>query len=84
MQSAIAQPFPALEELDLTEEQRTQIQDNFRERRAEIEDILTDEQQEQFRETYQESQNFRTAVEAVDDLSEDQKEALRGVYPNSA
>ncbi|MEL6384034.1 MAG: Spy/CpxP family protein refolding chaperone [Cyanobacteria bacterium J06626_18] len=79
-QVAIAQTFPILEELDLTEEQRTQIRDNFEDRRAEIEDILTDEQRQQFREAYEESQDFRTAAAAVDDLSEDQKESVQGVF----
>ena len=78
--SAIAQSFSILEELELTEDQKTQLQANFEERRAEINEILTDEQREQFQETYQESQDFRTAASAVDDLTEDQKESLQDVF----
>ncbi|MEM9007692.1 MAG: Spy/CpxP family protein refolding chaperone [Cyanobacteria bacterium P01_F01_bin.86] len=78
--SAIAQDFPLMEELDLTEEQRAQVQANFEERRAAVGEILTEEQQEQAREAFREEQNFRAALAAVDDLTEEQKADLQVVF----
>ncbi|MEM6838701.1 MAG: Spy/CpxP family protein refolding chaperone [Cyanobacteria bacterium P01_C01_bin.120] len=81
--TATAQDFPILEELDLTDEQREEIQVIRQERRSDIEAILTDEQQTQFREAYQESQDFRTAAAAIENFTDDQKAEIRAVMRDS-
>ena len=81
--AATAQDFPLLEELDLTDEQREEIQAIRQERRSDIEAILTDEQQTQFREAYQESQDFRTAAAAIENFTDDQKAEIRAVMRDS-
>lgn len=81
--SAIAQTPPIFEELELTEEQRTELRTLFAARVEEMVEVLTDEQKAQFRGAYQESQNFRTAAAAVDDLTDDQRTELRGIVRES-
>ena len=66
-------------ELDLTADQQAQIQAILADRREEVESIFTDEQRSQFREAYEESQDFRAAAAAVDDLTDDQKAEYRAV-----
>ncbi|MGD1941977.1 MAG: hypothetical protein ACFB0G_11750 [Leptolyngbyaceae cyanobacterium] len=80
MSGAIAQTrSEVFAELDLTADQQEQIQAILAGRREDVESIFTDEQREQFREAYEESQDFRAAAAAVDDLTDDQKAEYRAV-----
>jgi len=73
---AHADTLPIVEALELTEEQQSEIQAIVAERRADIDEVLTDAQQAQFREVYSEIQDVRAAFAEVDDLTQAQKEAL--------
>lgn len=81
--SAIAQTPPIFEELELTEAQQTEMRALFAEGFEDISEVLTEGQKVQFREAYQESQNFRTAAAAVEDLTDAQKDELRSVVRES-
>jgi Spy/CpxP family protein refolding chaperone len=81
--SASAQDVSMLEELELTDEQQEQVQDIFQDLRGDIDDILTDAQQAQFRAAYQEAQDFRTAAAAIDNLTNDQKAQIRAAMQAS-
>lgn len=80
---AIAQTRPLIEALELTEAQQAQIQAILLERQASISDVLTDSQRTQFQTTYQETQNLRAAIDAMDDLTADQRDAIKGVFQSS-
>ena len=81
--AAIAQRPSLIEELDLTSEQRSQLEDIFQQRRAEIDSILTDVQQQQFRDAYRELQDFQAAVEEIDNLNEAQQQDIQAVLEGS-
>ncbi|MEM0979932.1 MAG: Spy/CpxP family protein refolding chaperone [Cyanobacteria bacterium P01_H01_bin.58] len=81
--SAIAQTLPIFEELELTEAQQTEVRALFADGLEDISEVLTEDQKAQFREAYQESQNFRTAAAAVENLTDDQKDELRTVVRES-
>ena len=83
MGSAIAQRPPVFAELDLTSEQQADLQALFQSRRAEIDNILTDAQQQQFQEAYRELQDFQAAVGEVDNLTEAQKQEIQTVVQGS-
>ncbi|MGF1460339.1 MAG: Spy/CpxP family protein refolding chaperone [Leptolyngbyaceae cyanobacterium] len=68
-----AQLPPAFDALDLTEDQEAQVEAIFDDFKTDIEDILTDEQRSQFRTTLEETQNVRTAIAEMDDLTDEQK-----------
>jgi Spy/CpxP family protein refolding chaperone len=80
---AQTQTRPIVEELNLTEEQQAEIEAVLASRRAEVDAILTDEQQQQFRQAMQERQGFRSAVGAIDNLTDAQKESLRAVFQSA-
>lgn len=80
---AIAQTGPMLEALDLTTEQKAEIRSIVQNSRAAVDDILTDDQQAQFQVVYQELQDLRAAIGAVDNLTDEQKTALREVAQTS-
>jgi Spy/CpxP family protein refolding chaperone len=75
--AANAQEYPLLQELELSDDQKTAVQDIFQDLRGGLDDILTDEQQEQFRAVYQELQDVQAAALAIDNLTDSQKEELR-------
>ncbi|MBE9140523.1 Spy/CpxP family protein refolding chaperone [Nodosilinea sp. LEGE 07088] len=81
--SASAQSFPILEALDLTDEQQEQVQNIFQDLRSDLDTILTDAQQSQFQEVYRESQDFRAAATAIDNLTDDQKAEIRAAMQDS-
>lgn len=77
--SASAQDFPIIEELDLTEDQREQVQAIFQDFRNEMDGILTDEQQEQFQEVYRELRDVREAAASIENLTDAQREDIRAL-----
>ena len=77
---AKAQTRPILEELDLTEEQQSEIQGILQNGRVEAAGILTEEQQQQFREALLELGTFRQALGSIENLTDTQKESLRAVF----
>lgn len=81
-QVALAEPGQMFQELDLTEDQQSQIQAVFEARRSEIAEILSTEQQDQFFETLQENRNFRDAIAAAD-LTDAQRDQIRAVMMDS-
>lgn len=83
MNSANAQDYPLLQELELSDEQKEEVQDIFQDFRGDLDDILTDDQQEQFWMVYQELQDVQAAVLAIDNLTDSQKDALRETLQDS-
>lgn len=81
--AANAQNFPILEELDLTTEQQAEIQDIVQDLRSDLDDILTDEQQEQFQAVYRELRDVRAAAAEIDDLTDAQKAEIRAAMQAS-
>lgn len=77
LETASAQDFPLLQELELSDEQREQVEDIFQDLRSDFDDILTDDQQDQLWAVYQELQDVRAAVAAIDNLTDSQKEDIR-------
>lgn len=77
MTAANAQAYPLLQELELSDDQKAAVQGIFQDFRSSVDDILTDDQQEQFQNAYRELQDVRTAVAAIDNLSNDQKADIR-------
>lgn len=71
--------FPILEGIELTEQQQTQLDELRQQTRAQVEEILTEEQREQFITTLTEEQNLRNAIAALN-LTDQQKEQLRPVF----
>lgn len=67
------------EELNLSPEQEEQLAQIRQETRAQIEDVLSAEQRQQFRTTFEEGRTFREAVAAMN-LSEEQKAELRSIF----
>ncbi|MDA0267801.1 MAG: hypothetical protein O3A14_12785 [Cyanobacteria bacterium] len=75
--AANAQNYPLLQELELSDDQQDAVQEIFQDFRSDLGDILTDEQQAQFRAVYQELQDVQAAALAIDNLTDSQKEELR-------
>lgn len=75
--AANAQEYPLLQELELSNDQRAAVQAIFQDLRGDLNNILTDEQQQQFRAVFQELQNVQAAALAIDNLTDGRKEALR-------
>lgn len=68
-------PMQSLENLNLTEAQRTEIDAIFATSRAEIQTVLTAEQRATFAETLADTDSYREAMRAIN-LSEDQRSAI--------
>lgn len=83
MTAANAQEDLPLQELELSDDQQEAVQDIFQDLRGDLDDILSDDQQEQFRTVYQEHQDMQAAAQAIDNLTDTQKEALREVLRDS-
>jgi len=79
LMAANAQAYPLLQELELSDDQQAALQDIFQDLRSDLDDILTDEQQEQFRAVYRELQDVQAAAQAIDNLTDSQKEDIREV-----
>lgn len=74
---ANAQNMPRLEALNLTDDQRSQVQEIFQTLRNDVDGILSDQQQAQFRAAYRELQDVREAIAEIDNLTDDQKTQIR-------
>lgn len=74
---ANAQNMPRLEALNLTDDQRSQVQEIFQTLRNDMDGILSDQQQAQLRATYRELQDVREAIAEIDNLTDDQKAQIR-------
>jgi Spy/CpxP family protein refolding chaperone len=74
--------FPMLSELDLTEEQKSQLEAIWESSRSEIESLLTPEQQEQFQTVRQQRQELREAREELN-LSSEQKDQIRSIMQSA-
>ncbi len=81
--AANAQAYPLLQELELSDDQQAAVQDIFQDFRSDLDDILTDEQQEQFRTVYQELQDVQAAAQAIHNLTDSQKEDIREVLQDT-
>lgn len=81
--AANAQDFPILEALDLTEDQQDEVQNVLQDLHGDMDEILTDEQQQQFQEAYRERRDFREAAAEIDNLTEDQKAEIRTATQDS-
>lgn len=68
-----------LEQLNLTAEQEAQLAQIRQATQAQLEDLLTAEQQEAFKSKMSEGATFREAIAAAD-LSEDQRTQLRDTF----
>lgn len=80
---ASAQDVPApflevIEQLNLTDTQRTQLDQIWQDTRAEMEAVLSVEQREQFRSSFQNGGGFREAAAAMN-LTDDQRTELRSI-----
>lgn len=78
----ITETFPVLEGVNLTEEQKVQLEEVGQETRAQMEDILSDEQRSQFRETFEQGGTFREAMESAN-ITSDQKSQIRAAIQSS-
>lgn len=81
--AANAQAYPLLQELELSDDQQAAVQDIFQDLRSDLDDILTDEQQEQFRAVYRELQDVQAAAREIDNLTDSQKEDIREVLQDT-
>lgn len=81
--TANAQDYPLLQELELSDDQKEAVQEIFQDLRSDFDDILTDEQQEQFWAVYQELQDVQAAAQAIDNLTDSQKEDIREVLQDT-
>jgi Spy/CpxP family protein refolding chaperone len=81
--SANAQTPCIVEALELTDEQRDQVQDIVQDLKTDVNDILTDEQQQQFRAAFRELQDIREAAAEIDNLTDDQKTKIRAALQDS-
>ena len=81
--SANAQTPRIIEALELTDEQQDQVQDIVQDLKADVDEILTDEQQQQFRAAFQELQDVREAAAEIDHLTDDQKTEIRAALQAS-
>lgn len=70
------------DELNLTEDQKAQFETLRTSTRAQVEDVLTDDQIAAFRSTIGEGGDFRQALRNLD-LSDSQRDELRGVFESS-
>jgi Spy/CpxP family protein refolding chaperone len=75
--SMSAQDSPIIAELNLTSAQQQAVKAIFQDVRSDLQAILTDNQQEQFWQVYEEANNMKTAAMAVDGLTFRQKKAMR-------
>jgi Spy/CpxP family protein refolding chaperone len=75
---AESSPLAALSGLDLTAQQQTQLTELRQQTRAEVEQILTPEQREQFKTVQLEMQNLRSAIAALN-LTPQQKDQIRQI-----
>jgi Spy/CpxP family protein refolding chaperone len=75
--AANAQEYPLLQELELSDDQKEAVQDIFQDLRGDLDDILTDDQQDQFWTVYRELQDVQAAALAIDNLTDSQKDDLR-------
>jgi Spy/CpxP family protein refolding chaperone len=83
LNAANAQDYSLLQELELSDDQQAAVQDIFQDLRSDLDDILTDDQQEQFRAVYQELQDVQAAALAIDNLTDSQKDAVREVLQDT-
>jgi len=81
--AANAQAYPLLEELELSDDQQAAVQNIFQDLSGDLDDILTDAQQEQFQAAYQELQDVRAAVQAIDNLTASQRGDIREVLQDT-
>ncbi len=81
--AANAQAYPLLEELELNDDQQAAVQDIFQDLRGDLDDILTDAQQEQFQAAYRELQDVRAAAQAIDNLTASQRGDIREVLQDT-
>ncbi|HSM82856.1 MAG TPA: hypothetical protein VLS96_14290 [Nodosilinea sp.] len=81
--AANAQAYPLLEELELSDDQQAAVQDIFQDLHGNLDDILTDEQLEQFQAAYRELQDVQAAVQAIDNLTTGQRRGIRRVLQNT-
>ena len=83
MTAGNAQAYPLLQGLELSDDQQEAVQGIFQDLRSDFDDILTDEQQEQFRAVYREFQDVQAAAQAIDNLTDSQKEDIREVLQDT-
>lgn len=81
--TANAQDYPLLQELELSDDQKEAARGIFQDLRSDFDDILTDEQQEQFWAVYRELQDVQAAAQAIDNLTDSQKDAVREVLQDT-
>lgn len=81
--TANAQDYHLLQELELSDDQKEAVQEIFQDLRSDFDDILTDEQQEQLWAVYQELQDVQAAAQAIDNLTDSQKEDIREVLQDT-
>jgi len=81
--AANAQAYPLLEELELSDDQQAAVQNIFQDLSGDLDDILTDAQQEQFQAAYRELQDVRAAVQAIDNLTASQRGDIREVLQDT-
>ncbi|MDX2211919.1 MAG: Spy/CpxP family protein refolding chaperone [Oculatellaceae cyanobacterium bins.114] len=71
-----------LEELNLTPEQQTQLNQIRQNTRSELEALLTEDQRAQFRSTLESGNGFREAIAAMN-LSSEQQTQLRAIFQSA-
>ncbi|NJN87206.1 MAG: hypothetical protein HC881_14035 [Leptolyngbyaceae cyanobacterium SL_7_1] len=81
-QDALPPILEVMEQLNLTDTQRTQLEQIWQETRAEMEAILSVEQREQFRSTFENGGNFREAAAAMN-LTDEQRTELRSIMSST-
>ncbi|MEO0759889.1 MAG: hypothetical protein AAFY78_23800 [Cyanobacteria bacterium J06648_16] len=81
--TANAQDYHLLQELELSDDQKEAVQEIFQDLRSDFDDILTDEQQEQLWAVYQELQDVQATAQAIDNLTDSQKEDIREVLQDT-
>lgn len=72
-------PFPALNGIELTQQQQTQLTQLRQQTRAQVETILTPQQREQLKAAIAQRQNLQSAIATLN-LTAQQKDQLRQVF----
>jgi Spy/CpxP family protein refolding chaperone len=76
------EPLPIMAGVELTQQQESQLAQIRRQIRTEIENILSTEQRNQFKATWQQGEGLRSAIAAMN-LTPEQKTQLREVFQST-
>ena len=80
--TSITQLFPALSGISLTQEQQTQLEQLSQQTLPELENVLTPEQQTEFRAAVEEGKGVRVALLSLK-LSAEQNKQLRSIFQSA-